>query len=84
MRSIYNPFDRWKNLEKRFTLANGFYNNKLNKDLYEVRQHTTFINECNTTMKILLEKFNFINLLPNIFNPTDEIKTFLRKRELQK
>ncbi|XP_074341951.1 uncharacterized protein LOC141679348 [Apium graveolens] len=79
-----NAFEMWKNLEKRFMLTNGSRKYKLCKDLYEVRQHTASVNEYYTTMKILWEELDSMNLLPPILCLTDEIKTFLSKVELQK
>lgn len=76
--------EMWKNLEKRFTLTNGSRKYKLNKDLYEVRQHTASINEYYTTMKTLWEELDSMNLLPTILSPTEEITKLLQTIELQK
>ncbi|XP_074347653.1 uncharacterized protein LOC141686519 [Apium graveolens] len=78
-----NASEMWKNLEKIFTLTNRSRKYKLSKDLYEVRQHTASINEYYTTMKILWEELDSMNLHPAILNPTHEIKIFLSKIEVQ-
>lgn len=37
--------DIWKNLEKRFALTNGSRKYKISKDLYEIKQHSSTVNE---------------------------------------
>lgn len=63
----------WKNLEERFALTNGSRKYKLNKDLYETKQHGKQISEYYTLM---WEELESINALPAV-TPTTEAITSL-------
>ncbi|XP_074352864.1 uncharacterized protein LOC141692016 [Apium graveolens] len=79
-----NASDIWKNLETRFALTDGSRKYKISKDLYEVKQHSSSVNEYYTTMRTLWEELDNMNLLPVVANPSDEIQKLLATIELQK
>lgn len=47
--------DIWSNLEKQFQLTNESRKYKLNREIYEMRQNTLFVNEYYTAMRALWE-----------------------------
>lgn len=79
-----NASDIWKNLEKRFALTNGSRKYKISKDLYEIKQNSSTVNEYYTSMRSLWEELNAMNQLPTVTNPSAEVQKLLDTLELQK
>lgn len=60
-----------KILKKIFALTNDSRKYKIRTDLYEVKQHSSSINECYTNMITLWEDLDNMNLLTAITNPIE-------------
>lgn len=69
--------DIWNNLEMRFQLTNGSRKYKINKEIYELRQHNLSVNEYYTAMRALWEELDALNTLPAVSNPTADVKVLL-------
>lgn len=76
--------DIWKNLERRFALTNGSRKYKICKDLYEIKQNASTVNEYYTSMRSMWEELNAMNQLPTVTNPSEEVQKLLDAIELQK
>lgn len=76
--------DVWKHLETRFALSNGSRKYKLNKDLFSVKQNSSSVYDYFTTLNVIWEELDSMNLLPTIVSVTDEVKAFLTAVEKQK
>lgn len=74
----------WANLETRFALTNGSRKYKLNKELYEIRQHNKSVNDYYTSLRIIWEELDAMTTLPTVSNPTTEVKTLLETIALQR
>ncbi|XP_074336445.1 uncharacterized protein LOC141673590 [Apium graveolens] len=74
----------WKNLETRFALTNGSRKYRLNKDLYDVRQNMSSVNDYYTSMKSLWVELYTLNVLPTVTGPTVEVVKLLEAIENQK
>lgn len=74
----------WANLETRFALTNGSRKYKLNKELYEIRQHNKSVNDYYTSLRIIWEELDAMTTLPAVSNPTTEVKTLLETIALQR
>ncbi|XP_021755528.1 uncharacterized protein LOC110720799 [Chenopodium quinoa] len=70
-------YQMWTKLERRFSLTNGSRKYKLNKDLYETKQHGKRICEYYTRMKAIWEKLESLHALPVITIITFEVNAFL-------
>ena len=58
----------WTHLEKRFAIGNGSRKYKFNKDIYNVKQNETPINEYYTRMRGIWEKLSAMAYLPRFTN----------------
>ncbi|XP_074352394.1 uncharacterized protein LOC141691563 [Apium graveolens] len=76
--------DIWSNLEKRFQLTHRSRKYKLNKEIYELRQHSLSVNDYYTAMRSLWEELDALNTLPTVPNPTAEVKILLETIAAQK
>lgn len=74
----------WSQLEKRFMLTNGSRKYKLNKELFETRQGKLSISEYYTSLSIVWEEIEALNVLPTLTTVTPEIAQLLRSIEAQK
>ena len=75
---IESAAEIWKQLDKRFAVSNGARKYKLNKDVYNLKQSNTFINEYYTQMKGIWKELSAMNDLPRFSVVTDEITNFLQ------
>lgn len=73
----------WLNLETGFSLTNGSRKYKLNKELYEIRQHAQSVNDYYTSLRVLWEELDAMNLLPVVTSPTPEVTKSLQAIALQ-
>lgn len=69
--------DIWLNLEKRFALTNGSRKYKINKDLYDLKQQSTSVNDYYTAVRSLWEELDTLTTLPLVTSPTEEVKNLL-------
>ncbi|XP_074373583.1 uncharacterized protein LOC141713918 [Apium graveolens] len=76
--------DIWSNLEERFSVANGSRKYKLNRDLYGLKQNSLSVNDYYTSMKVLWEELDAMNILLISTTTTDETKTLLKTIHQQK
>ncbi|KAL2943034.1 Retrovirus-related Pol polyprotein from transposon RE1 [Bienertia sinuspersici] len=74
----------WKQLEQRYSVVNGSRKYRLNKEIYELKQKESSINEYYTTMKILWEELESMSGYPVITNMTVEMNAFIRALEVEK
>lgn len=77
-------YDIWRNLEKRFALTNGSRKYKLDKEVYDVKQNGSTINEYYTAMRALWEELDCLNVLPGVSKPDVETRKLLDAIEMQK
>ncbi|XP_074342222.1 uncharacterized protein LOC141679690 [Apium graveolens] len=73
-----------KNLETRFALINRSRKYRLNKDLYDVRQNMSSVNDYYTSMKSLWVELDTLNVLQTVTGPTTEVVKLLEAIENQK
>lgn len=76
--------DIWLNLEKRFSLTNGSRKYKLSRDLYELKQHNESISKYYTSMKVVWEEIDSLNMLPVVSNPAEDVVKLLEAIDLQR
>lgn len=71
-------------MKQRFQLTNGSRKYKLSKDLFSIKQNGLSLVEYFTSMSVIWEELDVMNMLPVINNVTPEITTFLNALEIQK
>lgn len=75
----------WLNLEKRFALTSGSRKYKLNKELYELKQHSLSVREYYTLLKSIWEELDSLNLSPNVISTLPEVtelhETIVERKE---
>lgn len=79
-----NAREIWKHLEKHFALTNGSRKYKISKDLYEIKQNSSSVNEYYTSMRTLWEELDAMNMLPVVSKPSEEVQKVLDTIEIQK
>ncbi|XP_074378518.1 uncharacterized protein LOC141720061 [Apium graveolens] len=79
-----NAKDIWSNLETRFSVTNGSRKYKINRELYELKQNSLYVNDYYTAMKVLWEELDAMNILPTITTISTETQTLLNKIHQQK
>ncbi|XP_074322746.1 uncharacterized protein LOC141659717 [Apium graveolens] len=85
---VSDAHQTWNHLEQQFALTNGSRKYKLNKELYESKQHDKHFSEYYTHMRALWEELESLTSLPAIAKTTTEITSMLSalttQREEQK
>lgn len=76
--------DMWKQLETRFAQTSGSRKYRLNREVYELKQHGKSISEYFTAMSSLWEEIEALNCLPPLTNMTEEITAFVAALNKQK
>ena len=78
----------WLQLEQRFSISNGSWKYKINKEIYDIKQNHTFVSEYYTRLRCCWEELEAMNELSKITATTYEITRFLqvitRQKEEQK
>ncbi|XP_074344593.1 uncharacterized protein LOC141683741 [Apium graveolens] len=74
----------WSNFETRFQLTNGSRKYKLNRDVYDLKQGTMFVNEYYTAMRALWEELETLNTLPTVVTPNEDVTALLNAISSQK
>lgn len=54
--------DIWFKLEKHFSVTNGSRKYRLNRDFYDLKQHSLSINDYYTAMKVTWEELDDVNV----------------------
>uniref|UniRef100_A0A803LHW5 Retrotransposon Copia-like N-terminal domain-containing protein n=1 Tax=Chenopodium quinoa TaxID=63459 RepID=A0A803LHW5_CHEQI len=74
----------WVQLEKRFSMSNGSRKYKLNRDLYNLKQNSSSINNYYTSMTSLWEEIDAMNVLPAVTESSAEVRNLLNNIEISR
>ena len=64
-------------LDQQFSLSNGSRKNKINKEVYEIKQNHSSVSEYYTRLKCLWSELEGMNELPKISVIIEDIAEFL-------
>uniref|UniRef100_A0A803N310 Retrotransposon Copia-like N-terminal domain-containing protein n=1 Tax=Chenopodium quinoa TaxID=63459 RepID=A0A803N310_CHEQI len=69
--------ETWVQLEKRFSMANGSRNYKLNRDIYNLKQNHESVNVYYTSLTSLWEELDAMNILPTVSENSTDVRNLL-------
>uniref|UniRef100_A0A803N4M8 Retrotransposon gag domain-containing protein n=1 Tax=Chenopodium quinoa TaxID=63459 RepID=A0A803N4M8_CHEQI len=72
-----NSMRTWVQLEKRFSMSNGFRKYKLNRDIYSLKQNNEYVNVYYTCLTSLWEELDAMNVLPTVSESLAKVRNLL-------